>query len=576
MAEPKEKKKRKRCYTYIRVSTAMQVEGYSLDSQRDALKKEAKKEGWTIVHEYCDEGKSGHSIAGRDEFKAMMERIKSGNPDNVDYVLVYKLSRFGRNAADVLNSLKKMKRHGVELHCSAEPIDSSGPYGEVFITLMSAVAQIERENILAQTMAGREQKAREGKWNGGQSPYGYKINSETGVLEIDEEEAKVVRLIFEQFAYSGGMGLNGVARWLEENGYRKQLRGNGKYALFSAHTVKAIIDNPVYCGKIAYGRRKIERIETDDDGEEEIVRRLKNEEYGLYDGKHEAIISEELWNEAQKKRVETSVKHEKTHSLDHEHILSGILKCPVCGAPMYGTVNRKKKKDGSGEYYKDAWYYVCKHRKLIDGQKCTYRRQPPQGPINDEVIAIVREAMMSPDMVAGLGWYTNQQVNTEEIEKRIANLEKERAIKERAKDKLSQEMDALTTEDEDVYELEYADLQIRQRALYAEIASINKSLAKLHEEMQEKADAKATVDTAIKMMLEAGDELVAEHTTDLGKKTMLQAMVEKVELFPERLDNGRYVKGITFRFPVMLEGEMTSQWWYKENTVETVVSLSRV
>ena len=567
------KKKRKRCYTYVRVSTEMQVEGYSLDSQRDRLKREAKAKDWTIVKEYADEGKSGHSIAGRPKFKEMLERIKSGNPDNVDFVLVYKLSRFGRNAADALASLKQMRKHGVELYCAEESIDSTGGPGYLMITIMAAVAEIERENILVQTMAGRHQKAREGKWNGGQAPYGYKINSETGVLEIDEEEAEIVRLMFDQFV-NYGLGINGVARWLEANGYRKKLRGNGKYTLFSAHTVKTIIDNPVYVGKIAYGRRRVERIE-DEDEETEVVRRLKNDEYGLYDGKHEAIISEELWEEAQEKRNATSVKHEKTHSLDHEHILSGILRCPICGAPMYGTVNRKKKKDGSGEYYKDAWYYVCKHRKLIDGQKCTYRRQPPQGPINDEVIAIVREAMMSPELVEGMQWYANMQINTDELEKRLEELEKSKSQKMRAKDRLSSEMDALDTEDDAVYEMEYSDLQLRQKALYAEIAEISMMIHDTKADLQKQADAVTTVEVARKLMEEAGNELMAEHTSDLGKKLMLQAMVEKVDLFPERLDNGRYVKGVTFKFPVMLEGEMTDQWWYKHNTVETVVLMSR-
>lgn len=81
---------------------------------------------------------------------------------------------------------------------------------------------------------------------------------------------------------------------------------------------------------------------------------------------------------------------------------------------------------------------------------------------------------------------------------------------------------------------------------------------------------------ARQMMKEAGDELAADHTSDMGKKLMLQAMIERVDLFPERLDNGRYVKGVTFKFPVMLEGEMTDQWWYKESTVETVCLLSKL
>ena len=67
----------------------------------------------------------------------------------------------------------------------------------------------------------------------------------------------------------------------------------------------------------------------------------------LYDGIHEAIVSEEIWNTAHDRRLRTGVKREKTYSLEHEHLLSGILCCPICGAGMYGNVNRKKKKDGS-------------------------------------------------------------------------------------------------------------------------------------------------------------------------------------------------------------------------------------
>ena len=61
--------------------------------------------------------------------------------------------------------------------------------------------------------------------------------------------------------------------------------------------------------------------------------------------------------------------------------------------------------------------------------------------------------------------------------------------------------------------------------------------------------------------------------TDMGRKLILQVMIERVHLFPERLDNGRYVKGVTFKFPVMLEGEMTDHWWYKRSPVETVCCL---
>ena len=565
-------KKQVRCYTYIRVSTEMQVEGYSLDSQRDTLKKEAKHLKWKIVHEYADEGKSGHSIAGRPQFKEMLSRIRSGNPDNIDYVLVYKLSRFGRNAADALSSLKKMQRYGVELKCAAEPIDSAGPYGGFMITMMSAVAEIERENILIQTMAGRMQKAREGKWNGGQAPFGYRLKD--GILEIDEEEAKIVRLIYDQYVFHQE-GIHGVAKWLDDNGYRKTTRGNGKYTLFSAHTVKTILDNPVYTGKIAYGRRRVERVPVPgEDDEEEVVRRIKNDTYELFDGKHEAIISQDLWDDAHKKRIATGIGHEKTHSLDHEHILSGILKCPVCGASMYGTVNRKKKKDGSG-YYKDGWYYVCKHRKLIDGEKCTYKKQPPQDPINNEVLAILSSFYDYEGNEAVMEGVMGQKTDTDVIYKRIDGLEKQKTRKIAAKDRLTTQIDNLDPDDPN-YDMIYEDLDERLRKAYVEIANIGKQLDEAHRDLQSDVDAAFTRMTAMEM-LKAISEKIWEMT-DAEKKEICQATLERVELFPERQEDGRYVKMVKFRFPVMdiVEGDDPDQinYWYNGNPVETVVLMS--
>ena len=167
-------KKIQKCYIYTRVSTAIQVDGYSLEAQKDKLRKYAEFQDYSIAGEYSDEGFSGKNIQGRLDFQRMLQDIQD-RKDDVDYVLVFKLSRFGRNAADVLNSLQLMQDFGVNLICVEDGIDSSKDAGKLMISVLSAVAEIERENIRTQTMAGREQKAREGRWNGGFAPYGYKL-----------------------------------------------------------------------------------------------------------------------------------------------------------------------------------------------------------------------------------------------------------------------------------------------------------------------------------------------------------------------------------------------------------------
>lgn len=199
----------KKCILYPRVSTEMQVEGYSLDGQKTSLKKFAEREEMQIVGIYEDAGKSGKSIEERPAFKRMLSDIQEGL--DVDYVLVYKLSRFGRNAADILNSLEFIQSYGVNLICIEEGIDSSQTSGKLLISVLSAVAEIERENILEQTMNGRREKARQGKWNGGPAPYGYILKDDT--LLIDEQEAEIVRTIFDKFVNTN-MGYTGIAKYL--------------------------------------------------------------------------------------------------------------------------------------------------------------------------------------------------------------------------------------------------------------------------------------------------------------------------------------------------------------------------
>lgn len=107
-------------------------------------------------------------------------------------------------------------------------IDSSKDAGKLMISVLSAVAEIERENIRVQTMEGRIQKAREGKWNGGFAPYGYQFVN--GKLEINEEEAVVIRTIYDQCVNSE-IGSNGISKYLENHGIRKIQRQNGKNPL---------------------------------------------------------------------------------------------------------------------------------------------------------------------------------------------------------------------------------------------------------------------------------------------------------------------------------------------------------
>ena len=187
------------------------------------------------------------------------------------------------------------------------------------------MAEIERENIRVQTMEGRIQKAREGRWNGGFAPYGYRLVD--GKLMINEEEAEAIRVIYDQYVHTD-IGANGIAKYLENHGIRKIPRQNGKNPLFDAHLIRLILKNPVYCGKIAYGRRKTEKVR----GTRNEYELVEQDNYLLAEGLHEPIVSEEVWQAAQVKLLAQAKKYEHVNrgKDEHVHLLSGIVKCPVC------------------------------------------------------------------------------------------------------------------------------------------------------------------------------------------------------------------------------------------------------
>ncbi len=142
-------------YIYTRVSTAMQIDGYSLEAQKSRMKAFADYNGYEIAGEYEDAGKSGKSIEGRTAFNQMMDDIKTGK-DDVSYVLVFKLSRFGRNAADVLSTLQVMQDFGVNLICVENGIDSSKDAGKHRMTVAGQKCTYKkqvREELLDETVA---------------------------------------------------------------------------------------------------------------------------------------------------------------------------------------------------------------------------------------------------------------------------------------------------------------------------------------------------------------------------------------------------------------------------------------
>ena len=540
----------------------MQVDGYSLDAQRDKLRKYAAYEDMVVAGEYSDEGFSGKNIQGRQEFQRMLNDIQDCK-DGVSYVLVFKLSRFGRNAADVLNSLQLMQDFGVNLICVEDGIDSSKDAGKLMISVLSAVAEIERENIRTQTMAGREQKAREGKWNGGFAPYGYKL--ESGNLVIAEDEVEVIRVIYDRYIHTNE-GVAGVAKYLNRNGFIKKLRQNNTIPGFSRNFVQDVLDNPVYMGKIAYGRRRTEKVH----GTRNDYRLIEQDNYLLVDGLHEALVSEELWHDAQVKLVAQAKKYEKVnHGKDNKvHLLTGLLKCPICGAGMYGNKSVKHKADGTK--YKDFYYYGCKHRTMTRGHKCDYKKQIHEELLETAVAEVITKLVSNPKFAALMQQKISMKVDTSAIEQEIANYEKQLRQSYSIKSRLIEEIDTLDPDDKH-YIKRKADLDDRLYKMYDKIEDTESLLIEARAKKMAIEAEKLTADNIYKVLIYF-DKLYAVMD-EQERRQLMESLISEIHIFEERKPNGQWLKSIKFKLPIIEEDMEISL--DNDTQVESVVRLER-
>lgn len=552
----------KKCFLYSRVSTEMQVDGYSLEAQKSVLKKFAEREEMKIVEYYEDAGKSGKSIEGRPAFKKMLSDIESGQ--SVDYILVYKLSRFGRNAADILNSLELIQTYDVNLICIEEGIDSSQTSGKLLISVLSAVAEIERENILEQTMNGRREKARQGLWNGGPAPYGYTLKDNK--LYINEDEAELVRLIYDKYVNTT-IGYSGIAKYLNLQGIKKVVRTDRMIEEWSAHFINLILENPVYCGKIAYGRRTLEKVK----GKKNEYKRINATDYITVDGLHESLVSEEIWNKAQHKRQATGQKFASKYGKDRTHLLTGLLKCPVCGGPMYANRHCWTKKDGT---YKEVGYYVCGRNKHDRGKFCDYKADLKKSVIEPLVIEAVKEIVSEKYFAQAIKDRIGSISKNDDIDKEIKNFENRLNEIELNKARLEKEIDTLPF-DTKFRERKLHDMNLRLDGMYEAIAEIEELIADANLRKKAMEEEAITLENTYKLLL-SFDEIYDRMTKD-EQKLMLTYLVKNIQIYANDEGAAMPLKSVTLNFPISKDNrEVNHILWNKSGSVETLICLEKV
>lgn len=557
-------RKGKKCVIYIRVSSERQVQGYSLEGQRRYLKEWAEFEGMTVSEIYVEPGKSGKSISGREVFQQMLEDISTGRVAT-DYVVVFKLSRFGRNAKDVLNSLAYIKRYGVNLICKEDGLDSSTAMGRMMITILGAVAEMERENILVQSMLGREEKAKQGGWNGGFAPYGYDLVD--GKLQMKEDEAAIVRLVFDKFV-NGGIGYSTIAGYLNRQGVPKLPSKNSHGRTFtdwSVHHIKRMLENPVYTGRVAFGRTRLEKV----DGTENEYRRVKSDEYIMSDEVvHEPIISDELFEKAQVKRKETTATGNPSVGRGSKHLLSGILKCPMCGSSMYVDIRQWTNKDGTKNQRVN---YQCGHYAKSKFGQCKKNGILAEW-VEAEVIEYTKLLVRNPKFAEDIQKQIGQKVDVSELDAEMQNYYKRLKKLERSKANLERDIDDISDEDRNA-ERKRQDMNRRLNKLYEEIYNVEDLITDCERKIAAVEKDVLTRDGVYKMLL-AFDKFFDKMSKEDQRK-MMEYLVSEVRLYPKETwdESKNPIKDIKYTFPV--SQEVMASLGENVASVETVVLMSR-
>lgn len=376
---------------YIRVSTDTQDE-YSPDAQIRLLKEYAASNDIILSEVYQDIGISGRKAEKRPQFQEMIAAAKS-KEHPYDVILVWKFSRFARNQEESIVYKSLLKKNNVEVVSVSEPLPE-GFIGELVERIFEWMDEYYSIRLSGEVKRGMAQKALSGGYNN-RPPIGYiKDRGSDTVPYPDEYYADMVRKCFHMFAIEQ-RPISPIAAHINALGYRTR---NGN--LWESRNIVDMIQNPFYIGKIRwnYTENRARKL----DGETIIV-----------DGSHEPIISEELFEAANKRyNLITATQNHNKRSSVQKHWLSGVMKCPSCGGSLAYQRGYDKRKD------KESPHFLC--WKSVKGL-CTTRNSISQAKAEKDVMDGLQRMIDNFDIVK-IAPIQKYDVDSDEISKQIKSL----------------------------------------------------------------------------------------------------------------------------------------------------------
>ncbi len=498
---------RKRVAIYCRVSTLEQAEeGYSIDEQQRLLIEWCEKMGYIVYKCYSDRGISGKNIKDR---QALKDLLSDAEEKKFDMVISWKINRISRKLSDALKIVDLLEKNNITFKSYSEPFQTDTPSGKMQFQMMALVGEFERTTIAQNVKMGMCAKAKSGEWCGGRV-LGYdlvQIEALEGAkrrktkLTINKNEAEIIKLIFNEYAI--GKGYKAITGQLNKLQYKTK-KGNN----FSVSSIKDIITNPVYIGKVRYNVRQ---------NWSEKRRRNINANPIIVDGVHDAIIDIELWDKVQV--VLASKVGKPSRIYDGEYPLTGILKCPKCGAGMVIMRTTNKLADGTK---KRIAYYACGNWKNKGTAVCnsnTIRVDKA----NDYVFGKISELFSNEKMIKAI----------------VANVNRERTKKinpaKKELESIDKELEKLDKKKKKIFEL-YEDESITKEEFLTRKEELN-NMVKVLEEQKAPLVVTLSDDVSeeipyefIKSILENFSKVLMESESREHKKKLLHMIISEISI----------------------------------------------
>lgn len=367
---------------YIRVSTEDQAkDGFSVNAQREKLTKYAEANDWEIYDYYVDDGISGKNLVDRPEVQRMLDDVKHKRVNNI---LIYKLDRLTRSVRDLIDLIELFEANECTFNSQTEKIDTSNAVGRMFVKIIGIFAEFERENLAERVSLGYEQKTREGNYTNTNGVYGYDYIIGEQKLVINDLEKEIVNRIFDE--YIDGNSYFKIAHKFNVENIPTKRGGH-----WAASTIKGIINNPLYIGKIRYG-----------------VNKNKEKSFTVEGNNIDPIVSIEKWEKANS-AIETRKRYCVRRYPSENSYYFHIIKCGKCGGNI--SANQQTQQ---GKLYIT---YKCNNAARGFCDCGGFSHQTMENAFLDYLKNIEN---FKPDVVI-----INQKNNKQNAENRIAELEKQ-------------------------------------------------------------------------------------------------------------------------------------------------------